>query len=310
MTNSHRHLTSFYALTFLLLGAIPLLHGALFSGPMDFTAAATQASNITGLDWTSNILVMLRLCMAEPLLWLVIFGSAVPSLAALLVCARIPTQLHRLLSSFKLHTPWKAALGDCSRIFLILLAGLVAVAALRMLLPAAGYTLRLPVFGPELLLALAGAAFLDQGAVLEELGWRGFAQLQLQDGGTSPLSAAIIVGIGWGLWHLPRDVTTGVIGRLGVFDYAALYLPSFLGGTIGISIIAAYFVNRANGCIIPAIMVHGLSNDSLGISGTAAMEQMLTPYHQATKAIPFALIAIAIVVIAGRDLGRTGKNAG
>jgi len=78
-------------------------------------------------------------------------------------------------------------------------------------------------------------------------------------------------------WRLPKDVTT-----------------------IRVSISAALSVNRANG-INPAIMVSGLSNASLGISGTAAIEQMLMAIQQATKALPFALIAAVIVLIVGQS---------
>jgi hypothetical protein len=55
---------------------------------MNFAAAGARASAETGLAWTSNLLVMVRLCLAEPVLWLIVFGSAVPSIASLLVVAR------------------------------------------------------------------------------------------------------------------------------------------------------------------------------------------------------------------------------
>ena len=123
------------------------------------------------------------------------------------------------------------------------------------------------------------------------------------------MAAAVLVGAAWGLWHVPRDVAYGVIERLGMLQYLLLFLPSFLAGTITISIIAAYFVNRCGGSIIPAIMVHGLTNDAVGLSGVASMEIALSPYHQATKALPFAFIAFGIVFISGRRLGLARKVA-
>jgi hypothetical protein len=98
MPTERRRVALFYALTLALLAAIPMLHGLLASGPMDFAAAGARASAQTGLAWTSNLLVMLRLCAAEPVLWLVVFGSAVPSLAALLVVARQPSAVRALLA--------------------------------------------------------------------------------------------------------------------------------------------------------------------------------------------------------------------
>ena len=151
---------------------------------------------------------------------------------------------------------------------------------------------------------LFSLAFLDQGAVLEELGWRGFAAPELQRVMDSPLRVALAIGIFWGLWHLPRDLTTGVLERLGPTIYLALYLPSFLMGTISVSMIAAYFMNRLGGSVLPAVVIHGITNDSVGISGSASIVEALTPYHQFTKNSLLALVAFAIVVLAGSALGR------
>ncbi|MEH6605284.1 MAG: CPBP family intramembrane glutamic endopeptidase [Pseudomonadales bacterium] len=303
MSASWSRFSVFYLLTFLLLAAIPLIYSAVAAGPMDFSAVGDRASAQTGLAWTSNILVVVRLCLAEPLLWLMVFGSAVPSIAAILVCMRNPQRLRALFARFAIRLPWREAARIYALIFFIMLSGLVVVYLLRGMLPGPEYAQADGIIGPGLVLLLFAAAFLDQGAVLEELGWRGFAHHELQSGLLNPLAAAITVGIIWGLWHVPRDVTSGVIERLGWFQYLCLYLPSFLLGTVTTSIIAAYFVNRCHGSLIPAIMVHGLSNDSVGLSGLANMEQALSPYHQFTKALPFVLISIAILYFAGKQLG-------
>ena len=102
----------FYALTFLLLIVIPLINGLMSTGGMDFDGAGARASAETGLAWTSNLLVVFRLCMVEPLLALVVFGSAVPSLAALVVCAGQNGQIRELLSRFRIRLPWRDALRE------------------------------------------------------------------------------------------------------------------------------------------------------------------------------------------------------
>lgn len=303
MSTAWKRVAVFYALTFLLLITIPVAHGLLASGPMDFATAGARASAETGLAWTSNLLVMIRLCMAEPVLWLIVFGSTVPSLAALLVCARRRSQVRSLFSRLRVRVPWRDALREFGLLTLLMVVGLASVYWFRSVLPGPEYTQPARIIGPGLVGALLAAAFLDQGALLEELGWRGYAMPELQSSLRSPLAAAVLIGVGWGLWHVPRDVTGGVIERLGMFHYLLYFLPSFLAGTISTSIIAAYFVNRCSGSIIPAIMVHGFSNDAVGLSGLAAMEIVLSPYHQATKALPFAIIAIGIIVVSGRRLG-------
>jgi len=59
------------------------------------------------------------------------------------------------------------------------------------------------------------------GSLGEEMGWRGFALPQLMRQFT-PLHASCILGLAWGLWHLPLDLAAGfgydgilaIIGRL------------------------------------------------------------------------------------------------
>ena len=309
MFSAWKRLTVFYTLTFLLLTAVPVVHSLTTTGEMDFDAAGARASAETGLPWTSNLLVVIRLCMAEPTLALIVFGSAVPSLAALLVCAARRSRVRALLCRFQLRVPWRDVLREYGLLSLLVVVGLVCAHALRAVLPGPEYARPPGILGPGLVGALLTAAFLDQGAVLEELGWRGYALPELQAGLLSPLAAAMLVGVGWGLWHVPRDVTYGLIERLGMLQYLLLFLPCFLAGTISISIIAAYFVNRCRGSVIPAIMVHGLSNDAIGLSGVASMELRLTPYHQATQALPFAFIALVIVFVSGPRLGLSRQVA-
>lgn len=295
-----KSLIYFYLLCFLLLALIPLLAIPLNNGSMDFDAAAESASAVTGVAWTSYLWDVLRLSIVEPILWLVVLGSAIPSLAAIIVVisTRETQTLRQLLK--RLHPTggerdYGSALKAYGLLVLILVPTLALVYLIRRI--TGGIYDRGPeIFSLSLVPALLAAAFLDQGAVLEELGWRGYATHELQAKLQSPLGASLLVGVGWGLWHVPRDVTTGVIERLGTSQYLGLYLPSFLAGTIAISIIAAYFMNRLGGSLIPAIMVHGIINDAVGISGLTTITQALTPYHQITKALPLAIVAAALVI--------------
>jgi hypothetical protein len=315
LSSSWKQVGWFYALTFLLLGVIPIVNAIAGGGLMDFDAAAQRASAKTGLPWNSNLLYVVRLCVAEPALWLVVFGSAIPSLAAIIVVSfRGRSQIGQLLRRFQplLQTvSWRRALLAYAVLVPAMTVCLLATYGIRWALGGStSYSQPTDLWGANIVIALCVAAFLDQGAVLEELGWRGFAQAKLQDGMLSPLSAAVLVGVGWGLWHVPRDVAVGVIERLGILQYLALFLPSFVLGTVVVSIIAAFFMNRTGGSILPAIMVHGLSNDAIGLSGLASMDVALTPYHQATKALPFAVLAAVLCTLYGRQLGRLGSRIG
>ena len=295
----------YYVLTFLLLGLIPL--GAILfnNGSMDFDQAALRATEKTGYVWTSNLIVVFRLILSEPILIFLVLGSAVPALAALVALIfkdgkgkwrRFWGRLHpfrniNLVKGLKLY----------AEIFVLLILGLFVTFYVRQW-TGGNYEWSDNTIGLHLIPSILIIAFLDQGAIFEELGWRGFATPELQERGMNPLKVAILIGICWGLWHLPRDITTGVIERLGLFSYLLLYLPSFLLGTIAVSVIASFYMNKMGGSVIPAIVIHGITNDSIGLSGQASIIEALTPYHQITKAMPFAIIALILLWISGSML--------
>jgi membrane protease YdiL (CAAX protease family) len=242
-------------------------------------------------------------------LWLLVLGSAVPSLAAFVVAgslgrSELVALLGRLRPIGKGCSVSRALLAYAA-IVPLLATCLLATYGIRQLLDGPGAWIHPPgVLGWSLLPALLTATFLDQGGVLEELGWRGYAQPELQRSLTSPLAAAVLIGVAWGLWHVPRDVVAGVVDRLGLVAYLVHFLPAFVAGTVAVSVIAAFFTNRCGGSVLPAIMVHGVSNDAIGLSGHAAMETILTPVHQATQALPLAALAAILIALSGPELGR------
>jgi membrane protease YdiL (CAAX protease family) len=312
MPTTWKHIAIFFALTILLLALVPVL-SMLTGATMDFDAAAARATEKTGIEQTSNLITVLRLALAEPALWLLVLGSSIPSIAALIICGwtRRPG-IKKLLMTFKPIGPdiaWKQALGAYALLLVLIPLCLMAVYVLRSVIPGGvEYARPEGIFGPGLIVALLTAAFLDQGGVLEELGWRGYAQRVIQSDLASPLTAALVVGVAWGLWHVPRDVVGGVMQRLGLLQYLFMYLPAFVAGTITTSIIAAYFMNRTGGSLLPAVMVHGLINDATGISGIANLNTALTPYHQITQCLPFLILSIAIIALSGRRLGRASDT--
>ncbi len=308
MPTTWKPIVIFFVLTVLLLALVPIL-STLTGATMDFGAAAASATEKTGIEQTSNLLAVVRLALAEPALWLLILGSSVPSIAALIMCGwtRRPS-LRQLLTRFKPIGPdtrWSQALSAYILLFILIPICLIAVYGIRSAIPGgAKYAQPEGIFGPALLIALLSGAFLDQGGVLEELGWRGYAQSAIQTNLTTPLTAALVVGLAWGLWHVPRDIVEGVIQRLGLLQYLFMYLPAFFVGTVTASIIACYFMNRTGGSVIPAIMVHGLTNDAAGLSGFANLNTALTPYHQLTRCLPFLTLSVLLIALSGRQLGR------
>lgn len=304
-----RHFWVFYLFSFLFLALLPILALLFNNGSMDFSAAAASATAATGVEWTSSIVNVLRLSAAEPVLLLSLLGSLAPAFAAVAVLLYLRDE--QLWAAFRSRFRF---FKDCGAedaavtyalMFVILVPCLFAAYEIRQAL--GGNYERDISLNVSLFMGILTIAFLDQGALLEEVGWRGFAGPELQKLLNNPLNAALVIGVCWGLWHLPRDITTGVIERLGLVVYLSQFLPAFLLGTISVSIIACYFMNRLGGSILAAIIVHGLTNDAIGIAGSATITEALTPFHQFTKNLPFALVAVVMVLLSGSQLGMRNR---
>lgn len=87
------------------------------------------------------------------------------------------------------------------------------------------------------------------GPLGEELGWRGYA-LGIFQKRYSPLSAALILGVLWGSWHLPLWFISGFSGK-----DLLIYIFSFLLAIISTSILITYFYNKSRNILI-AMWIH------------------------------------------------------
>ena len=122
------------------------------------------------------------------------------------------------------------------------------------------------------------------GPLGEELGWRGFAQQELQKK-HSPLKAAMIISFWWGIWHMPIWFTTGFIGK-----ELVLYILLFMISVIAISIIMAAFYNLNKNLII-TIIIHQLFNLYIGLINGNIIE--IVGY----SAVFYGIVAISLIII-------------
>jgi membrane protease YdiL (CAAX protease family) len=83
---------------------------------------------------------------------------------------------------------------------------------------------------------------------VEEFGWRGLA-LPLLQRKFAPFWAALMIGIIWGVWHLPAFLAGGT-------QQSAWAFMPFFTGTIAISIIITALVNASRGSILLAAFMH------------------------------------------------------
>jgi membrane protease YdiL (CAAX protease family) len=86
----------------------------------------------------------------------------------------------------------------------------------------------------------------------EELGWRGYAQPQLEQR-FLPVVAAVVLGVLWGFWHLPNFFIPGL-------PHYGVPLIAFVLYTIGLSLLAAWLLKYTRGSVLIATLFHGSTN--------------------------------------------------
>lgn len=85
-------------------------------------------------------------------------------------------------------------------------------------------------------------------AMGEEIGWRGFALPRLQTR-WGALSASLLIGLLWGLWHLPLYLTPGHPMANRFFGWTLLDL-------LAISVLFTWVFNHTRGSLLPALLLH------------------------------------------------------
>lgn len=118
----------------------------------------------------------------------------------------------------------------------------------------------------------------------EEIGWRGFALPRLQKRHTA-LLATLIVGILWGLWHLPLFFWAGNP----MAEYP--FLPWFIG-TVASAFIYTWLYNSTQGSLLPVTLFHiALNTFGVVVSGVSV----------AALAVLYVLVAIVLTATLGSE---------
>lgn len=103
------------------------------------------------------------------------------------------------------------------------------------------------------LLFTTAGIFLDPGPWGEETGWRGFALPRLLTR-FSPLTAAIILGVIWAVWHAPGFLVSGLVQSNYNFGW-------YLLATTGESILMAWiYVNANRNFLVAGFIPHAMNN--------------------------------------------------
>jgi len=257
-----------------------------------------------------SILLYITCYFTLPLGWPMLFFPFAPTCSALITTASNhgKTAVKKLLSLYK---PVQGNITGSQglRIYGMLLftiAAMVVVVCLRELYfgnpdRVDGFLSHLGLINPVIFLATWGMGlFVNQGALLEELGWRGYAlPLVIRKFG-SPFKGALLVGVLWCFWHFPREIPVLMSGGQTLSGLIIGQLL-FLTSCCSMSIVAAYFVNITGGSVLPAIMLHGVFNLVGGMfdSGQVGARSGFT----IEAPLMWLCLAIVVFLLVGKNLG-------
>ena len=225
-------------------------------------AAYTFAHN-RGLDLSNegNVLALGRLLRGDlepghaPILLLYMFSFG-PTVAGLLVTALVGgraglADLLRRAAKVRIPPAWIA------RILLLPLA--LAAAAVPLGLVMGGLQpLHYDFLVPLSLLPALLAYMLVFTGLAEEVGWRGYALPALQRRHTAERSSWIL-GIAWGLWHLPAIMYVPFLRGELTPALAILLLSGLTVGVVGWTIVLTWIYNNTQS-VFWIIMLHGWNN--------------------------------------------------
>jgi uncharacterized protein len=176
-----------------------------------------------------------------------IFGLFGPALAAMIMAAvtegkaGVKALLSRVVR-WRVGLPWYAVALGLPTVLSLATAGLSYLLGVSESVQVGVLT------GIELVLFVA--------VVGEELGWRGYA-LPLLLEKRSALTASLILGVLWGLWHLPTFLVPGT-------PQYGLPLSAFVLLTIEYSILMTWVFLHTRGSVLIATLFHGAINLSQG----------------------------------------------
>jgi uncharacterized protein len=213
-----------------------------------------------------------------------------PTFAALIITAAlagktgIRTLLGRLLL-WRVGWPWYA----------VAVFGSVILSAITIILYGllSGTPPVVPVVSVQMLIT-APLLFLIGGLVNgEEIGWRGFALPRLL-AKHSALTASLILGVFWALFHLPLFFTRGD-------SFASTPPLSFLIRMIGAAILFTWLYNNTSGSLLLAYVMHAASNFWPRVLPMAAI---VGPFAWLPDAITILAIVLVVVIYGPTHLSR------
>lgn len=212
---------------------------------------------------------------------LLLLSATGPALAAIIVTTALDgkpgtTRLLERLVHWRVGAVWLmvAVLAPA----LLLLAG-------KMVTQALGLAITTESHGSTIVgMALGTLVMSVFSNTWEEVGWRGFALPRLQKN-YNALVATLVVGVLWGLWHLPLFFWKD--NPMSSYPFLAWFI-----GTVAVSFVYTWLYNSTLGSLLIVTLFHVLTNMfGVVISGVSVT----------ALAIVYGVVAALLVVVLGKD---------
>lgn len=112
-------------------------------------------------------------------------------------------------------------------------------------------------------------------AIAEELGWRGYLTPRLDAAGVGRLANHVIVGVIWGLWHLPYMTLAWDFTDESLWTLA----PRVVLGTTVVAVVYGE-IRLRSGSVWPAVVMHATSNALIAglLDGDVLVQHEATPW--------------------------------
>jgi len=134
----------------------------------------------------------------------------------------------------------------------------------------------------------------------EEIGWRGYA-LPLLQNICNPLTASLILGFLWGLWHLPMYAALTAYG-----DKRMLFFLIVFVGCFPLSIIQSWIYNNTRQSLLLCVLFHAGVDASVGYFFQNLPNDQLQPLEIVTGL--FICFAIVLVILTKGRLGYSEQS--
>jgi membrane protease YdiL (CAAX protease family) len=147
------------------------------------------------------------------------------------------------------------------------------------------------------------------GPLGEEIGWRGFALPHLQQR-RSAIFASIVIGVIWGVWHLPQFFTPGTVHH----TMGISYMPLFVLGEIALSVFMSWIFNNTRcSLLLGGLIFHNADNFwgvvlTTNATMTSSLKGVAASIDMRLWVISIILYALLSVLLVWRTRGKLGYS--